>query len=115
MLRCGIADIFLLEIPFDALGLFLDAAHRANSGAAHSYLVSGRSSFGYVLLQIGAIGIGQHNRSLAIWRIATAAHVVRAQAGLVSPQNLSALCFAAFAICEYSSPTHFAPASGDCS
>jgi len=41
---------------------------------AHLALVGHRRNH----TQLSAIGVGQHNRSLSLWRITTAAHVVRA-------------------------------------
>ena len=53
---------------------------------AHLALVGHRRNH----TQLSAIGVGQHNRSLSLWRIATAAHVIRAQPCLVAPLNLRA-------------------------
>jgi len=53
MLRGGIVDVFLLEVAFYSLRLFLDAAQSADGGSGQRDLVAGRSGFCHPLLQIG--------------------------------------------------------------
>ena len=53
MLRSRITYIFLIKVAFDSIGLFLDAVEGADCGAGAGQFVSGRSSLGDALLQVG--------------------------------------------------------------
>ena len=61
MLRGGITNVVMFKVALDPRGLFLDAAQSADSRACQGDLVSARSSFGHMLLQVSVDSLGRVN------------------------------------------------------